>query len=117
VDLAQDRKALDVVVLDVRGRTSYADFLVIASGTSDRHVQSIAELVDTTVSREGTRPIGSEGLREGQWALIDFGAVVVHIFHQFTREVYDLETLWRDAPRLPVHVQAPPAQAAWAPGP
>jgi ribosome-associated protein len=106
------------VVIDVRGRSSYADFLVIASGTSDRHVQSIAELVDTTLSHEGARPLGREGLREGQWALIDFGAVVMHVFHQFTREVYDLETMWRDAPRLPVRLPTAPApQAAWAPGP
>ena len=100
-DLTAERKANDIVVLDIRGSSSYADFLIIASGTSDRHVQSVAELVATTLKQEeGTLPIGSEGLREGQWALIDFGDVILHVFHQFTREVYALEELWSDAPRL-----------------
>lgn len=99
-DLTLERKALNVVVLDVRGRSSYTDFLVIASGTSDRHVQGIAEIVEETLRQSAMRPIGHEGLREGQWALVDFGSVVLHVFHQFTRDVYDLEALWRDAPRL-----------------
>ena len=94
-EVADERKALDIEVIDVRGRCSYADFLVIASGTSDRHVTSIAELVDSTLHAEGVRSIGREGLREGQWALIDFGSVMVHVFHQFTRQDYDLESLWR----------------------
>jgi len=105
-DLALDRKAVDVVVIDVRGRSSYTDFLVIASGTSDRHVQAVAEGVDETLRAEKIRPFGSEGLREGQWALIDYGSVVLHVFHQFTREVYKLEELWGDAPRLTLAVPA-----------
>lgn len=109
-DLALDRKALDVVVIDVRGRSSYTDFLVIASGTSDRHVQSIAELIAETLRHEGAPALGVEGIREGQWALVDFGVVVVHVFHQFTREQYDLEAMWRQAPRL--RVAAPAATQA-----
>jgi len=105
-DLALDKKAVDVVVVDVRGESSYTDFLVIGSGTSDRHVQSIAEGVETTMRQAGVKPIGSEGLREGQWALIDFGSVVVHVFHPFTRDVYKLEELWKDAPRLSVEAPA-----------
>lgn len=106
-DLAAERKALDIVVLDVRGKSSYADFLVICSGTSDRHVQSIAELVSDTLRKEDRiKPVGTEGLREGQWALVDLGDVVLHVFHQFTREVYALEDLWSDAPRLAVGLQA-----------
>jgi ribosome-associated protein len=101
-DITLDKKGVNVVVIDVRERSSYTDFLVIASGTSDRHVQSIAEGVDTAMRVAGVKPIGSEGLREGQWALIDFGSVVVHVFHQFTRDVYKLDELWRDAPRLTV---------------
>ena len=69
-------------------------------------MQSVAELIEKEMRDEKVHTIGREGLREGQWALVDFGSVVVHVFHQFTREVYDLESLWRDAPRL--HV-APPA--------
>jgi ribosome-associated protein len=87
----------------VRGRSSYTDFLVIVSGTSDRHVLSIGDFVEDKLrTDEGRKPIGTEGLHEGQWGLIDFGEVVLHVFHQFTREVYDLEGLWQEAPRLAV---------------
>ncbi|MEZ4270544.1 MAG: ribosome silencing factor [Myxococcota bacterium] len=74
--------------------------LVLASGTSDRHVQSIAEGCAESLKNQGVRTLSSEGLREGQWALVDFGDVVLHVFHQFTRDVYDLETLWQQAKRL-----------------
>jgi hypothetical protein len=74
--------------------------IVIASGTSDRQVQSIAELVADGMKQERVPALGSEGLREGQWALIDFGSVVLHVFHQFTRQIYDLDGLWGRAPRL-----------------
>ena len=94
-----ERKAQRVTIIDVRGRTSYTDFLVVASGTSDRHVQSIAEHVERSLRKEGIRALGSEGVRDGQWALVDLGSVVVHVFHQFTREVYNLEGLWADAPQ------------------
>lgn len=97
---ALDRKALDVVVLDVRGRTGYADYLVIASGTSDRHVQSIAELIAQEAKQAGIPVVGTEGAREGQWALIDLGPVVAHVFHEYTREVYNLESLHKNAARL-----------------
>ena len=93
-ELVEDRKALDVVTIDLRDRGAYADFLVICSGTSDRHVQAIAENVATDLKNQGIKAIGSEGLREGQWALLDFGDVVLHVFHQFTRAVYELEALW-----------------------
>jgi ribosome-associated protein len=99
-DLALDRKALNVIVIDLRQRSSYADFLVIASGTSDRHVQAIAENVEVELGKRGMQALGSEGLREGQWALVDFGSVVLHVFHEYTRQVYDLEQIWSDAPRL-----------------
>jgi ribosome-associated protein len=121
-EVALERKALDVVVLDVRGRSSYTDFIVLASGTSDRHVQAVAELVAVTLSHQGVRNISREGLREGQWALIDFGSVILHVFHEFTRQVYNLEEMWHDAPRLTGFDEATansatPQPAAWAPGP
>jgi len=109
-DLALERKGLDVVIIDLRKRSSYADFLVLSSGTSDRHVQSIAAYIDEALSKAGVSVVGTEGLREGQWALVDFGAVVVHVFHEYTRSVYDLETLWRGAPQTAV-VDAPPPAA------
>ncbi len=97
--LAIDSKAIDVVVIDVREKSDYTDFLVIASGTSDRHVRSIAENVRHSVERDlGLEIIGAEGMCEGRWALVDTGEVVVHVFHQFTREEYDLEDLWCTAP-------------------
>jgi ribosome-associated protein len=96
-DALIDKKGLEVVILDLRGRSSYADFLVIASGTSDRHVQALAE---AAAQVRGARQVGVEGLHEGQWALVDFGSVVLHVFHQYSREVYDLEGMLRDAPRL-----------------
>lgn len=108
---ALDRKAEDVVVIDVRGRASYADFLVVASGNSDRHVQSIAQSVSGALSQHGHRVLGREGLREGQWALIDAGDVVLHVMHSFTRNEVDLDGLWREAPKRQVADDAPPAAA------
>lgn len=104
-ELALERKALNCVALDLRGRSSYADFLIICSGTSDRHVQAVAEFVADSMKKDHEqRPLGVEGLREGQWCLVDFGSVVLHVFHQFTRELYHLEQLWEEAPRLPLAI-------------
>ncbi len=85
--------------------------MVIASGTSDRHVQSITELVADELKHGGATLLGKEGLREGQWALLDLGSVIVHVFHQFTRQVYDLEGLWRSAPRVALTPASQPAHA------
>ncbi len=103
---ALDKKALNLVVIDVRGRSSYTDVLVLASGTSDRHVEAIAQGAVTELKREHEHfALGVEGLREGQWALVDFGDVILHVFHQFTRDVYCLEELWADAPRIEIEEQ------------
>ena len=97
---ALDKKGQDVLVLDVRGLSSYADFLVLASGTSDRHVEAIAQGAIGELKNNHKLPNKSaEGMRSGQWALVDFGDVILHVFHQFTRDVYALEELWQDAPR------------------
>ena len=96
--LAADRKALGVVVVDVRGHCSYTDFLMICSGTSDRHVRAIAEAIDRGLGERGLSVLGREGLRDGQWALLDAGGVIVHVFHPFTRQLYDLEKLWQGRP-------------------
>ena len=98
VELAEDLKAQDTIVLDVRDKVSYADFLVISSGTSDRHVQSIAERIAKDLKDEGTRNMGIEGLKEGNWVLTDYGDVVFHVFHHFTRQVYRLEEIWQTRP-------------------
>ncbi len=97
---ALDKKAADPVVLDLRGLTSIADWFVIVSATSDRHLQTVAENVVEAVEKMGRRPMGKEGLGGGRWALVDLGEVVVHVFHQQAREYYDLERIWTDAPHL-----------------
>lgn len=100
--LALDKKALDVVVLDVRGMTSYADYFVIGSGESDRQVSAIAEYIEITLKNltlDPQRVIGSEGRETGNWVLLDYGEVVAHLFLSDQRSFYDLEGLWADARR------------------
>lgn len=101
-EAAVDKKAEEVVILDVRGLTSYADYFVVASGTSDRQVNAIADAVEEKMKKAGHRPIGTEGYRRGHWVLMDFGDVVAHIFYDEARAFYDIEGLWGDAPRIPV---------------
>jgi ribosome-associated protein len=95
--LASDMKAQDVVVLDLRGVTDVADFFVIASGTSDTHVRSIAQHVMEEMKHEGMGATSNEGLTQGRWALLDFVDCVVHVFHPALRQFYQLERLWGDA--------------------
>lgn len=97
-----DKKAENVVILDVRGLTSYADYFVVASGSSDRQVTAIADNVEETMKKAGNRPIGMEGYTRGHWVLIDFGDVVAHVFYEEARGFYDIEGLWADAVRIPV---------------
>ena len=93
----EDLKAKDITTIDVRGKTSITDFMVIASGTSGRHVKSLAENVLEKVKEQGVRPVGNEGLDGCEWALLDLGDVVVHVMQEATREFYDLERLWQGA--------------------
>lgn len=97
--LLVDRKATDVVLLDVRGMSSYADYFVIASGDSERGVIATAEHVRESLKAAGHRPIGTEGFDTGHWVLLDFGEVVVHVFFTEVRAFYDLDGLWADAPK------------------
>ena len=89
-----DLKAKDVLSLDVRSLTSLADVMIIASGTSTRHVKSLADNVVKMVKEAGMKPIGMEGERDGNWVLIDLGGVIVHVMQPATRAFYDLERLW-----------------------
>lgn len=99
-EAAWDRKASDLKVIDVRTLVSYADYVLICSGRSDRQVQAIAQGIQDDLRELGYRTRGVEGMRQGIWALLDFGDVVVHVFHQDEREKYSLERLWADAPKL-----------------
>ena len=101
-EAALDKKAEDVVILDVRGLVSYADYFVVASGTSDRHVTAIADAVEEKMKKAGHRTIGVEGYTRGHWVLLDFGDVVAHVFYDEARAFYDFEGLWADARRVPV---------------
>jgi ribosome-associated protein len=107
--LASELKATDVVVLDLRGVTDMADFFVIASGTSDTHVRSVAQHVMEEMKHEGMPVHQSEGLTQGRWALLDFVDCVVHVFHPALRQFYQLERLWSDA--VPLKLEPVPQGA------
>jgi ribosome-associated protein len=96
---ALDKKACDLVVLDVHEYTSIADYFIVCSGRSDRQVQSIAQGVEENAAEEGFRPFAVEGAQRGHWALIDFSDVIVHVFYEPVREFYDLDGLWGHAPK------------------
>jgi ribosome-associated protein len=89
-----DMKARDVTLMDVRGKTPVTDYMVVASGTSDRHVKAIAETVAYRAKDAGEPPLGTEGVNEGEWALIDLNGVVVHVMLPKVRDFYALERLW-----------------------
>lgn len=97
-ELLIDRKAERVVLLDLREISSATDYFLIASGRSDTHVAAIADHMVDEMKKEGSRPIGLEGMRAGRWALIDYVDFVVHVLHPEAREFYQLENLWGDAP-------------------
>lgn len=100
VKALDDVKAQDISVIDVRDRTSVTDYMVLASGTSNRHVKSLADSVVTEARDNGVRTANVEGGNVSDWILVDLGDVVVHVMMPATREFYDLERFWRDAPDL-----------------
>ena len=95
-----DKKGLDITMLDVSGLIVLTDVFVIASGTSRRHVMTLAEETELQLKGVDRRPLRREGMEDGSWVLLDYGDVVVHVFDEETRAYYDLERLWADAPRL-----------------
>ena len=97
-DALEDVKAKEIVELDVSSISNVADAIVIASGTSTRHVKSLADNVAEEARKAGFRPLGVEGERDAEWILIDLGFVVVHVMLPTARKFYDLESLWRTAP-------------------
>lgn len=102
-EAALDKKAVNVVILDVRGKVDYADYLVVMSGKSDRQVQALARgIAEDVEQKTKTKCLSVEALPGSSWVLMDFGDVVVHVFYDDVRGYYDLESLWMDARRIPV---------------
>jgi ribosome-associated protein len=99
-DALEDAKARDITVLDVRKISDFTDYMVIATGTSNRHVQSTADKVVDALRAHGVRAVGVEGGKTGDWVLIDFGDVVAHVMREEIRDFYNLEKLWSDAKRV-----------------
>ncbi len=94
VNALDDMKGKDIVVLDVRGISGVTDYMVVCSGTSSRHVKSLADNVWVEAKKQGYSPLGMEGERAGDWVLVDFADVVVHVMSPEARQFYDLERLW-----------------------
>ena len=99
--------AEDPVILDVRDVVSFADYLLIVTGRSNRQLKAITDGIDEAVTLRGERPIGTEGYDEGRWILIDLNDVIVHVFQKEVRQRYDLERLWSDADTLDLGLAAP----------
>ena len=98
--IALDKKAQEIVIIDIAEKVDYADYLVICTGTSRRHVKTICNDMEGIMKRKRVVPLGIEGEIDGNWILMDYGSVIVHIFHSDTRYYYDLDGLWLDADRL-----------------
>ena len=99
---AAEKKALDLVVLDLRPVASFTDFFVITSGTNRRQVQAISDGVVEQLKKNGTRPARVEGYQTAEWILVDYGDFILHVFDEKARRFYDLERLWREAARVDV---------------
>jgi ribosome-associated protein len=97
---ALEKKALDLVLLNVTDLSSFADYFLICSGRSARQVQAITDGIVEALKRDGRRPLGIEGYGEGKWVLIDHDDLIVHVFYEPIREFYKLESLWHEAPRV-----------------
>ena len=102
-----EKKASGLEVIDVAGRVDYADFLVLMSGRSDRHVTALASAIEEALRKRNKRALAVEGLPHANWVLMDFGDVVVHVFQDDARSAYDIDALWMDARRVPVPLTDP----------
>lgn len=98
--LAEEKKAQDVVIMELDDLTDIADYFLVASGTGERHVRTIADSIETGMKERGIKPYAVEGNRDGRWVIIDYQNVIVHIFLDPLRELYDLESLWIEAKKF-----------------
>ena len=102
---ALEKKASGLEVIDVAGRVDYADFLVLMSGRSDRHVAALSAAIEDALRKKNKRALAVEGLPHANWVLMDFGDVVVHVFQDDARAAYDIDGLWMDARRVPLPLE------------
>ena len=100
INAVMGKKAIGLVVLDVRGLTSFSDIFIICSGRSNRQVSAIAEHIQVNLKKHAIKPLSVEGKKEGHWVLLDYGHVIIHVFYEPVRIFYDLEGLWIDAKRI-----------------
>ena len=100
VKAALGKKAISLVILDVRELTSIADVFIVCSGNSNRQVSAIAEYIQVDLKKQGIKPLSVEGIKEGHWVLLDYGHVIIHVFYEPVRNFYDLEGLWVDADKI-----------------
>ncbi|MDO8281824.1 MAG: ribosome silencing factor [Thermodesulfovibrionia bacterium] len=98
---ASDKKAKDIIILQLSDLTAFADYFVICSGENPVQIRTIAEAIEQDFkTNAGIKPMGIEGMANGQWVLMDYGDIIIHIFNEESRSFYDLEKLWMDAPRI-----------------
>lgn len=97
---AENKKAEDILALDLRGLASWTDICILMTARSKRHAQTLADAIEDALRQTGDKPFGIEGLENGQWVLMDYVDMVVHIFQEPARRFYDLESLWGDAPKI-----------------
>ena len=102
IELAVDRKGVDMLLMDLRGLSNSTDYFLLINGTSDTHVRAIADHIIDELRKENMKADHIEGLRTGRWVLIDFIDFVIHVFHPTARDFYQLERLWGDAPTIPI---------------
>jgi len=100
IKAASDKKAMNIIALDIRDLASFTNVFIICSGRSNRQVAAIAEHIHVDLKKSNIRPISIEGKKEGHWVLMDYGHIVIHVFYEPIRKFYDLEGLWSDAKRL-----------------
>jgi ribosome-associated protein len=117
VEAAQDKQALDISVLNLRGSAAFADYFVLCSGSSAPQIHAIAEAIEERLHRHGRRVAHREGKAGAEWMLLDYGFLIVHIFSERAREYYDLERLWRNAERININELPPRDNRDSQPGP